>query len=280
MKIIEKDVVPKKSVESCEDLIIITDDYIAIIDGATDVTGWRSDKGEPGGRVIPKIVEAAFTKIPSHSNAFEVINFITKQISEEWEQQENKGFPVPKNKPTASITIYSKNRNEIWQVGDVGFRTLTEKSEALAISDGQPEKLIERLYTEVRKNFIENLLDSGLTEQQALNRDEINDPHWDIIRTEFVFVNNENSEFGYAVLNGEPVPEKFIKVFKVPNDTKQIVIATDGYTFIGVTLHLTKDYLNAALQRDPLCIKELKQAKSVKKGNVSFDDSSYIRFEI
>jgi hypothetical protein len=282
MIVIEQNIYPKISEEECEDAISISSDFIAVIDGATDKSGWKSDTGKAGGQVAADILKDAIKHLPTEITARAAIDFLTDQLNSEWERQEKLGFQIPKDSPIwASITIYSRFHNEIWQVGDVGFRTLQGIDDAFSISEGEEDKIVERFYSSIRSEFIKSLLNTGMTTEEAQIRNErVSDPHWQVIRMETVFVNNPESEFGFGVITGYHVPETFINVYPIPEGIEEIIFASDGYPLLGTTLASTHNYLMGALERDPLCIGEIKGAKGLKPGNRSFDDATYIRFSI
>ena len=63
-------------------------------------------------------------------------------------------------------------------------------------------------------------------------------------------------------------------------DKSSIVLASDGYPVLKGTLAESERELSEILKNDPLCYKVYCSTKGLKKGNVSFDDRSYIRFSL
>lgn len=266
---------------SCEDVIVTTNDFIAVVDGATDRTGWKSASGHSGGKIAAEVIREGITELPKEVNAHAAVNLLTEKLAEEWEAQKEQGFPILNMPPSAVLVMYSSYWNEVWQIGDVGFRFLTGEDENCSISEGVEDSVIERFSANVRAVFIQDLLASGMSFEAIQQRNErMNDPHWDIIRTQDMFLNRANGEFGFGALNGNHVPDEFIEIFPVAPDVQEIVFASDGYPLIGKTLELTETYLQGAIERDPLCIGELRGSHGVMKGYHSFDDCAYIRFSI
>jgi hypothetical protein len=132
----------------------------------------------------------------------------------------------------------------------------------------------------MRSLIIEKAFSNGATIEDI----QANDPGWKFIlpllQEQGFFANNSESSFGFPVMNGEPVPDKFIKVIAVPEEALEVVLASDGFPRIGSTLALSKEYLAGVLNRDPLMYKEMRETKGLKKGNISFDDATYIRFAL
>jgi glycerophosphoryl diester phosphodiesterase len=58
------------------------------------------------------------------------------------------------------------------------------------------------------------------------------------------------------------------------------VFASDGYPKITDTLEETEQLLDYQRQTDPLNIGTFKATKAFVEGNNSFDDRTYIRFEV
>jgi glycerophosphoryl diester phosphodiesterase len=60
----------------------------------------------------------------------------------------------------------------------------------------------------------------------------------------------------------------------------EIVLATDGYPFLCKTLAESEDRLNRQREEDPLNIGEFQATKAFHPDNKSFDDRTYIRFQV
>ena len=96
---------------------------------------------------------------------------------------------------------------------------------------------------------------------------------------ETVFLFYQAGEFGYDVINGGDICTDNIVIYHVkPGD--RIILASDGYPALFDTLEETEKYLFNLLDKDPLCIHELRGTKRVINGNQSFDDRSYISFYV
>ncbi len=180
----------------------------------------------------------------------------------------------PANQPAASIIIYSKNANQIWLIGD---------SMALygnTILENPLE--FDEIYTKMRVIIIDFLLNTGYTEEQLLEND-ISKEFIKELQKQQPYIRNKvnNSKFDYVVIDGFNRPNKnLIKCIDVPKDIKEIVFTSDGYRKPFNILKETEEYLWYIKEVDPLCYKEFAYEKGFYKNQESYDDRSYIRFEI
>jgi dGTP triphosphohydrolase len=81
----------------------------------------------------------------------------------------------------------------------------------------------------------------------------------------------------YEVLNGKNLRYDLIKTYKV-NTGDTVVLASDGYPVLKNTLEESENELKKVIKENPLCNKDYLSTKGVKKGNMSFDDRTYIKF--
>lgn len=80
--------------------------------------------------------------------------------------------------------------------------------------------------------------------------------------------------------NGFPIPSELIKAIDFSEDVKVFSLASDGYPTILENLEASEKELSRILEVDPLCIHENKSTKGIAKGNISFDDRTYIKVRI
>ncbi|MFR7544663.1 MAG: hypothetical protein ACLUWN_01770 [Clostridia bacterium] len=140
----------------------------------------------------------------------------------------------------------------------------------------------DEIYTKMRVIIIDFLLNTGYTEEQLLEND-ISKEFIKELQKQQPYIRNKvnNSKFDYVVIDGFNRPNKnLIKCIDVPKDIKEIVFTSDGYRKPFNTLKETEEYLWYIKEVDPLCYKEFAYAKGFYKNQESYDDRSYIRFEI
>lgn len=276
MKVVEKFVKGKFNKEElCEDGICVTENFIALIDGVTSNNDFRYN-GKKSGRLIRDLLIEAIPKLSSKLDCYQAVDFLNEYILNFY--KENNLFENllnnPANQPAASIIIYSQNANQIWLIGD---------SMALygnTILENPLE--FDEIYTKMRVIIIDFLLNTGYTEEQLLEND-ISKEFIKELQKQQPYIKNKvnNSKFDYVVIDGFNRPNKnLIKCIDVPKDIKEIVFTSDGYRKPFNTLKETEEYLWYIKEVDPLCYKEFAYAKGFYKNQESYDDRSYIRFEI
>ena len=95
MKVIEEfDRGKSSNAAECEDGIVVSDDFAAVIDGATDKRWWPDREGRTGGRVAMEACCAAIESLPSAVSAYEVVEAIGRRV---W--QATVGVPVCRSLP-------------------------------------------------------------------------------------------------------------------------------------------------------------------------------------
>ena len=122
MKIIESNIIGKKSQETCEDGLVMTDDFIAVIDGSTSKTPKHLSPYMKNGRYAMMLiseyirkelkVDASVDDFCQGVSAY-IYNKVYEKLGVEKRLKEH-----PEERLTASAILYSRTRNEVWMVGD------------------------------------------------------------------------------------------------------------------------------------------------------------------
>jgi hypothetical protein len=271
MHLIEQFTAAKKGApENNEDVIVVTSDFIGVFDGSTLAAG-ETLEGMTGGRFAAVKLAEAVHGLPSDIDASGALRFLTASFNAAIKKAAVGTRIDPDNAMAAAgMTLYSRDKKELWSVADCPFAI-----DGVAFSKTMA---LEPIRTSLRQMLIHMELGRGKTEQDLLE----NDPTPGIISSTVMkgtrmFTNGIDPVFGYGVLNGHPVPEQHIRIIHTPN-AKEIVIASDGYPDIFMTLKETEKYLAKVIAEDPLCYKTNPQPKGVLNGQRSYDDRSYIRF--
>lgn len=277
MKVIESKIEGKKSPESCEDGLVVTADFIAVIDGSTSKTPHHLSPDMKNGRYAMVLIsEYIQHELKPESTVEDFCEGVTSYIyNKVYRQQgiEEQMQAHPEERLTASAILYSKAKNEVWMVGDcqaiIGGKLYENNKPFEEIVARRRVELIRRGFTphEARKT-IEPLLIQAMLEGQNKN---------------------------YTVIDGFPIYQKGMKVVSLnapqknvetdvadslPLPTKEIVLASDGYPFLKPTLAESEEALAHLLAYDPQCTHEFIATKGIVVGNKSFDDRTYIRFQI
>lgn len=271
MKVVERSVVAKSGdPDTCEDALVVTDDYAAVIDGATDKTKARYE-GRLGGRFAMEVCAETIADFPPDLEAAQAIKTLTDALAARLPGQ----LP-PAQRPTAVVGIYSAARRELWRLGDVGFW-----HEGLAEGGDRPQKLVDHHAAGLRAAVLTAELRAGRTVEALRDDDCGRDAIMPLLLRQGVFTNSpEPDEWGHGAIDGTPVPGHYIEVRPVPESVHTLVLATDGYPRILPTLTESEQHLQKALAQDPLCIGPLRGTKGLAAGALSFDDRAYLRLAL
>lgn len=294
MKIIESSIIGKKSPEACEDGMVVTDDFIAVIDGSTSKTPKHLNPDMKNGRYAMMLIseyireelkaDASVDDFCQGVTAF-IYNKVYEKLGVEERLKEH-----PEERLTASAILYSRTRNEVWMVGDCQAIIAGKLYE-----NGKPyEEKIARKRVE--------LIAQGLSPAEARKQIE------PLLIKAMLSGQNQT----YTVIDGFPVYREGVKVVSVsdsssvqdsvsssdscsvqdpvscsgsasasdtiPSSSSEIVLASDGYPFLKPTLAASEAALAEQIANDPQNIHSFIATKGIVEGNKSFDDRTYIRF--
>ncbi len=279
MKIIESNIIGKKSRETCEDGLEVTDNFIAVIDGSTSKTPKHLNPDMKNGRYAMMLIsEYIERELKAEASVDDFCQGVTAYIYNN--VYEPLGIAErlaqhPEERLTASAILYSKARREVWMVGD-----------CQAIIGGkfyENGKPYEQEIAEKRATLIKQ----GIAPAEARKQIEP-------LLVEAMLAGQNKS---YAVIDGFPVFRDGVKV--VPLAVKQVakvietgledhseavssplevVLASDGYPFLLSTLADSEEALARQLANDPQNVDSFLATKGIVEGNKSFDDRTYVRF--
>lgn len=270
MEVIEQFTAGKAGPDANEDAIAVSENFIGVFDGVTSRHG-NTLLGASNGRFAACFLTDALAKLPKEITGPDAVASLNKALLAEGKKaaaEEGKEFTEIWSYPAAALLVYSRARREIWRVADSTF-ILNGKAHYRSFPQ-------EETWAQLRRAFIHAKLAKGMTEQQLLDED----PSWNLLTpiiSELKVFANHTGPFGYGVLNGSEVPATHIEVFDA-SAAGEIVFASDGYPEVFGTLEDTEAHIAKVLAEDPLMYKLYPQVKGVRKGHVSFDDRSYIRF--
>lgn len=288
MKIIESSIIGKKSPEACEDGMVVTDDFIAVIDGSTSKTPKHLNPDMKNGRYAMMLIsEYIWEELKADASVDDFCQGVTAYIYNKVYEKlgvEERLKEHPEERLTASAILYSRTRNEVWMVGD-----------CQAIIDGKLYENGKPYEQEIARKRVE-LIEQGLSPAEARKQIEpllIN-----------AMLSGQNQT--YTVIDGFPIYREGVKVVSVsdsssvqdsvpasdsvpcsdsasasdtiPSSSSEIVLASDGYPFLKPTLAASEAALAEQIANDPQNIRSFIATKGIVEGNKSFDDRTYIRF--
>ena len=294
MKIIESSIIGKKSQEACEDGMVITDDFIAVIDGSTSKTPKHLNPDMKNGRYAMMLIsEYIREELKADASVDDFCQGVTAYIYNKVYEKlgvEERLKEHPEERLTASAILYSRTRNEVWMVGDCQAIIAGKLYE-----NGKPyEEKIARKRVE--------LIEQGLSPAEARKQIE------PLLIKAMLSGQNQT----YTVIDGFPIYWEGVKVVSVsdsssvqdsvspsdscsvqdpvscsgsasasdtiPSSSSEIVLASDGYPFLKPTLAASEAALAEQIANDPQNIRSFIATKGIVEGNKSFDDRTYIRF--
>ncbi|MEH7383232.1 hypothetical protein V7138_22410 [Bacillus sp. JJ1533] len=257
----------------CEDLYVYTDNFVAVVDGATNISGRRIN-GKAPGRLAAEIIKTTIENLPRDVFLHDMVAAINDNLQSAYAEM---GILEDIEKfawmaPTASLIVYSDFHKEVWQIGD-----------CQCIIDGQlyqNEKIIDDITANARSLYLEAEIKKGKTIDELLHDDPSRRVIQELIRQQYYMQNEPNNQYGFEIINGFPVDFSRVKMIEVPANAKYIVLASDGYPFLKNSLIESEEMLQKVLEEDPLCFRMYKSAKGLTKGNLSFDDRTYLKFTV
>ena len=281
MDIIESSIIGKKSQEACEDGMVITDDFIAVIDGSTSKTPKHLNPDMKNGRYAMMLIsEYIRAELKADASVDDFCQGVTAYIYNKVYEKlgvEERLKEHPEERLTASAILYSRTRNEVWMVGD-----------CQAIIDGKLYENGKPYEQEIARKRVE-LIEQGLSPAEARKQIE------PLLIEAMLSGQNQN----YTVIDGFPIYQEGVKVValktkpvssdietyfqeqtKPVSSLNEVVLASDGYPFLKPTLAASEAALAEQIANDPQNIHSFIATKGIVEGNKSFDDRTYIRFSV
>ena len=294
MKIIESSIIGKKSQEACEDGMVVTDDFIAVIDGSTSKTPKHLNPDMKNGRYAMMLIsEYIREELKADASVDDFCQGVTAYIYNKVYEKlgvEERLKEHPEERLTASAILYSRTRNEVWMVGD-----------CQAIIDGKLCENGKPYEQEIARKRVE-LIEQGLSPAEARKQ----------IEPLLIKAMLSGQNRTYTVIDGFPIYREGVKVVSVSDScsvqdsvqdsvpasdsvpcsdsvsasgtifvsSSEIVLASDGYPFLEPTLAASEVALAEQIANDPQNIHSFIATKGIVEGNKSFDDRTYIRFSV
>ena len=266
MKIIESSIIGKKSPEACEDGMVVTDDFIAVIDGSTSKTPKHLNPDMKNGRYAMMLIsEYIREELKADASVDDFCQGVTAYIYNKVYEKlgvEERLKEHPEERLTASAILYSRTRNEVWMVGD-----------CQAIIDGKLYENGKPYEQEIARKRVE-LIEQGLSPAEARKQIE------PLLIEAMLSGQNQT----YTVIDGFPIYREGVKVVALKTEPvsspNEVVLASDGYPFLEPTLAASEAALAEQIANDPQNIHSFIATKGIVEGNKSFDDRTYIRFSV
>ena len=131
MNVIEKSIIGKKCQEACEDGLVVTDEFIAVIDGSTSKTSKHLNPEMKNGRYAMMLIsEYIRQELKADATVDDFCQGITHYICDKVYKPlgvAERLLQHPEERLTASAVIYSRSRQEVRMVGDGGAWTEAQR---------------------------------------------------------------------------------------------------------------------------------------------------------
>lgn len=260
--------------KTCEDTYLFNEHYVAVIDGATNVSD-QLFMGKTPGQHAAHLIKETILSLTGNEDIEEIITEINKSYATFYKEMGIKEAVnhKPYMRPSASMVLYSKYHHKVWLIGDCQFfynDTLYQNF-----------KHVDQVFGEVRRIIMKGELLKGQTVDDLLEHDIGFETIKPLIEKQYNFQNGDpDCSISYAVINGFEIPDALIKTFELPGNVIDISFASDGYPVIFETLEKTESYLKDMLLLDPLCIQENMSTKGRVKEHVSNDDRTYVKVKL
>ena len=278
MQIIEQTLVPKNPRKKSEDGIVITADFIAVIDGSTSKSQLRHSLWRSNGRYAMQLISRYIRRMPKTTTCDQFLRGVTAAIRRHYKQSLMERLAQhPEDRLTASAIVFSRVSREIWMIGDCQGLLLSRDPSApdscILLENPKPA---EAELAAMRADEVRRQLQQGVTREQLLSDDTARPV---IIPRMIETMRQQNN--GYSVIDGFPVDRRHIRILTLDFRPWEVVLASDGYPFLCPTLAESESRLRQQRQEDPLNIGPAFQAtKAFHPANNSFDDRAYIRFRV
>lgn len=255
--------------------------FVAIIDGATSKSKTLFD-GRTGGWSAANIVNKSLAKIENldlfnHLDSeYKICDFITEQFDSFYTHFNVNYIKEPRDRIVASAIIYDHYFKKIIMIGDCQAVIIDKnKKETLLIN----EKPIDNITSNARSLYIQSAITSKEHTVESLMNNDLGREYIEPLLRDQLLFQNQDIEYGYGCFDGTLIPKKLIKTFSI-QDIERIILSSDGYPSLFSSLSGSEKNLHYILKNDPLMFILHKTTKGLSPHLNSFDDRSYISFNI
>ncbi len=270
-----------------EDKIVMGPHFYGVVDGGTDKTGlnWGTEEvPKAGGLVLAEIVHDV---LQTDASPEEIIILVNQQIHQAAALAIDEiDLNNPLHRAAVGFVVYSPAQKVVYYIDSVSVGFVNNNG---TFTTHYFRKSVDNFMARLRaataewcksegidpfkdgKDLTRTFVETFIHHQSKVQNVPKDSTYWsDLLRI-------PRKHVAYNSLNGFPTQ---ISILKVPEGTKEIVLATDGYRIIKPTLEETEKVLQGQLKRDPDCLTELRGTKRVMPGNVGFDDRAYLRIRL
>lgn len=262
MRIVETFSVAKAAGRVNEDAIFVGDAFVAVLDGAS---AKAPTLGLTPGSAAVQVLSDTLARVNDDSArvAVDQLTVALRELS-----------PPAIGDVSAGMLLFSRRFRQVWAIGD-----------GWVLIDGRKRRLQHQAETSAamaRSALLHALLASGRTVADLRNPPDVGrEVILPLLEAERHLRNVDlPGRLYWGGLDGTHVPDRHIVRIDVPRDAHRLVLASDGYTHIGMSLMESEQLLARRIARDPLLIGRRPQTKGVMNGDDSFDDRTWVEIAL
>ena len=268
MEVIEQCCIGKDPRGKSEDGVVVTPDFIAVIDGSTSKSKYRHSRWRSNGCHAMRLVASYIASMPKNTTSEQFLRGVTAAIRCHYKKKMMAQLEEhPEDRLTCSVVVYSRLCREIWMVGDCQCLI---NGELYDNPKPYEEELAAMRAAEARRQMAE-----GRSQEELLREDTARPV---IIPRMLETMREQN--VSYSVVDGFHIPRQHVRIITLDFRPWEIVLASDGYPFLCSTLEESEQRLRQQRENDPLNIDTFLATKGFRPDFNGFDDRSYIRFRV
>ena len=240
-----------------EDAFVITEDYVAVIDGVSAIDPRGSDLSP--GRIAAQTLVEAIRNLRGPLDPEQIVKHMHAAIAE---------VSGDRGSVAATCAVLDIESQRVVRVGDIRL--------GLGGAFDNPFTLWEDDAALARAALLRCHLARGAAVDDLRSDDPGQRMIRPLMRASVHLRNRDDAPYGFGVIDGTDTPSDFVGVFRATADT-EVVLATDGYITPMPTLADSEARLRGAIESDPLRIGPPGGLAGVLPSHVSFEDRTYVR---
>lgn len=240
-----------------EDAFVITDEYVAVIDGVSSIEPGSSDLSP--GRIAAQTLVEAIRDLRGPMEPEQIVKHMHAAIAE---------VSGDHGSVAATCAVLDIESQRVIRVGDVRL--------GIGGAFDNPLTLWEDDAALARAALLRCHLARGTTVDDLRGDDPGQRMILPLMRESVHLRNRDDEPYGFGVIDGTGTPSDFVGVFRATTDT-EVVLATDGYITPMPTLADSEARLKGAIESDPLRVGPPGGLAGVMPGHASFEDRTYVR---
>lgn len=288
MKIIERFSASTKG-DKTEDLIVETPHFFGVFDGVTGVkSDWLED-GRTMGQWASFLAGEALKALPA---AASIEDFSAVAAAKMTAARKQFGLTPADRLASTAIILPRRRPLEVWAIGDSHYGYRLKDSTWKSCPQG---KLYDDVTLAYRQIIVtQEILEKGAPQTQE-ERSALAHTSWncirDVLSKQILWANHGDpaEKLGFGVLCGTAVPLHHQRVYRLPDDTAEVVLCSDGLPEATATAEEGRELLKTLRETDPFLIGKNAQNFMGHKGGFvqmngtlgdCYDDVAYLRIAV